>query len=60
MTGRSVQKFRGDKIDLNDAVFSPDSKRVITASDEGAIRVWDIATARKLGDLTVRSEGAAW
>ena len=60
MTGRSVQKFRGDKIDLNDAVFSPDSRRVITASDEGAIRVWDIATARKLGDLTVRSEGAAW
>ena len=60
VTGRSVQKFRGDKIDLNDAVFSPDSRRVITASDEGAIRVWDIATARKLGDLTVRSEGAAW
>ena len=60
VTGRTVQKFRGDEIDLNDVVFSPDSTRVITASDEGAIRVWDIATARKLGDLTVGSDGAAW
>ena len=60
VTGRTVQKFRADAIDLNDAVFSPDNKRVVTASDEGAIRVWDIATARKLGDLTVRSDGAAW
>ena len=40
--------------------FSPDSKRVVTASDEGAIRVWDIATARKVGDLTVGSEAPAW
>ena len=60
VTGRTVQKFRGDEIDLNDAVFSPDSTRVITASDEGAIRVWDIATGRKVGDLTVGSDGAAW
>ena len=55
--GRTVQKFRGDKIDLNDVVFSPDSRRVVTASDEGAIRVWDIATGRKLGDLTVTVRG---
>ena len=60
VTGRTVQKFRGDAIDLNDVVFSPDSRRVVTASDEGAIRVWDIATARKVSDLTVRSDGAAW
>ena len=60
VTGRTVQKFRGDEIDLNDAVFSPDGTRVITASDEGAIRVWDIATGRKVGDLTVGSDGAAW
>ena len=53
-TGRTVQKFRADAIDLNAAAFTPDNRRVVTASDEGAIRVWDIATARKLGDLTVR------
>ena len=60
VTGQTVQKFRADAIDLNDAVFSPNNKRVVTASDEGAIRVWDIATAAKLGDLTVRSDGGAW
>ena len=57
VTGESVQLFRGDGIDINDAVLSRDSKRVVTASDEGALRVWDIATGRKLGDVTVRGEG---
>ena len=57
-TGESVQKFRADKIDLNWVAFSPDSKRVVTAGDEGSVRVWDIATGRKLGDVTVGSEGA--
>ena len=60
VTGETVQEFRGDTIDINDVVFSADSKRVVTASDEGAIRVWDIATGRKLGDVTVGSEGPAW
>ena len=58
VTGQTVHEFRADAIDLNDAVFSPDSKRVVTASDEGAIRVWDIATGRKLGDVTVGREAA--
>ncbi len=49
VTGETVHEFRADAIDLNDAVFSRDSKRVVTASDEGAIRVWDIATGRKAG-----------
>ena len=60
VTGRSVQKFRGDAIDINDAVFTRDTTRVVVASDEGAIRVWDIATARKLSDLTFSAEGPAW
>ena len=60
VTGETVHEFRADAIDLNDAVFSRDSKRVVTASDEGAIRVWDIATGRRLGDVTVGGEGPAW
>lgn len=59
-TGETVREWQGDEVDLNDAVFSRDSTRVVTASDEGAIRVWDIASGRKLGDVTVGSEGAAW
>ena len=60
VTGRTVQKFRGDAIDINDVAFTPDSRRVVVASDEGAIRVWDIATARKVSDLTVSSEGSVF
>jgi WD40 repeat protein len=60
VTGQSVQSFPGDEIDLNQVVFSHDSRWVITASDEGAIRVWDIATGRKLRDVTVGAEGEAW
>ena len=60
VTGETVQKFRADKIDLNGVAFSPDSKRVVTAGDEGSVRVWDIATGRKLGDVTVGSEGQPW
>ncbi|HWM75711.1 MAG TPA: BTAD domain-containing putative transcriptional regulator, partial [Nocardioides sp.] len=59
-TGETVQAFQGDAIDLNDAVFSRDGRRVITTGDEGAIRVWDIGTGRKLREVTVGSEGDAW
>ena len=59
-TGETVQEFRGDALDLNEVVFSRDSRRVVTASDEGAIRVWDIATGRKLRDVTVGPDGPAW
>ncbi len=60
VTGETVQKFRADKVDLNGVAFSPDSTRVVTAGDEGSVRVWDIATGRKLADVTVGSEGAPW
>ena len=60
VTGETVQKFRADKIDLSGVAFSPDSRRVVTAGDEGSVRVWDIATGRKLADVTVASEGQPW
>ncbi|HYO38719.1 MAG TPA: BTAD domain-containing putative transcriptional regulator [Nocardioidaceae bacterium] len=59
-TGETVRKFRGDSVDINDAVFSADSKQVVTAGDEGAVRVWDIATARLRRDVTIGSGGATW
>ena len=60
VTGETVQKFRADKIDLTGVAFSPDSRRVVTAGDEGSVRVWDIATGRRLSDVTVTSEGQPW
>ena len=60
VTGETVQKFRADKIDLTGVAFSPDSRRVVTAGDEGSVRVWDIATGRELAHVTVTSEGQPW
>jgi eukaryotic-like serine/threonine-protein kinase len=31
--------------------FSPDSKRILTASEDGNVRVWDVATGTRLHDL---------
>jgi WD40 repeat protein/DNA-binding SARP family transcriptional activator len=60
VTGETVQKFRADKIDLSGVAFSPDSRRVVTAGDTGSVRVWDIATGRRLSDVTITSEGQPW
>jgi WD40 repeat protein len=60
VTGRSVQTFKGDAVDLNDVVFSADSRRLITAGDEGSIRVWDVATGASIRDVTARNDGTAW
>ena len=31
--------------------FSPDSQRILTASEDGIVRVWDVATGERLHDL---------
>ena len=36
---------------VNDALFSPDSKRVVTAGQDGAARVWDISGGNALAYL---------
>ena len=48
--GRPVTTFRGHTRGVRTAVFSPDGKSVLTASDDGIARVWPVnglAAARK-------------
>jgi WD40 repeat protein len=33
------------------AAFSPDSRRLLTAAEDGIVRVWDVATGSRLHDL---------
>ena len=47
-TGQLRAILRGHRGPLTDAVFSPDSRLVVTSSDDGTARMWDTGTAPQL------------
>jgi len=52
LTGKVAATLAGDRRRLNHAVFSPDGRRVLTASDEEpTARVWDAATGKEVAAL---------
>ncbi|OCH91831.1 WD40 repeat-like protein [Obba rivulosa] len=48
--GRELLKLYGHSADVNSIAFSPDSKYIISGSDDKTVRVWDAETGRVLGD----------
>src|SRR5208337_3905246 len=48
-TGKLVGKELKQNGWVNDAEFSQDGKRVVTASDDGAAAVWDASTGTMIG-----------
>jgi len=47
----SEDEASDSKIEVNSVAFSPDGKRLVTASAEEAVLVWDVATATQLAKL---------
>lgn len=46
-----IHAYRGHALAVNSAQFSPDGKRMVTASSDGTARVWDVATGQVLAEL---------
>src|SRR5262249_13928167 len=43
-----VRRHVGHTDEVNQAVVAPDGKRMLTASNDGTIRSWDLATGREI------------
>jgi WD40 repeat protein len=51
-TGDSIVRLTGHTAPLNEAGFSPDGSRVVTAGFDGTSRVWDAWTGQQIHSLT--------
>lgn len=47
-TCRDIREFRGHTATVSYVAFMPDGKSAISASQDGTIRVWDMATAEEI------------
>lgn len=49
---KQVRQFEGQTGDIDSIVFSPDGRRVLGGSSDGAARLWDVATGKELRRFT--------
>jgi WD40 repeat protein len=47
-TGKVIRKIDGHTSSVTQAVFSRDGTRILSASDDGTVRLWDSATGKQL------------
>jgi WD40 repeat protein len=58
-TGKTLRVFQ-HLSGVNTAVFTPDGRKIVTGSDDGAVRLWDIKTGDELCHLITLDEGQEW
>ncbi|HSK26384.1 MAG TPA: BTAD domain-containing putative transcriptional regulator [Jiangellales bacterium] len=58
-TGDSVRAWPGHDVDVNMVAFSSDGALLATTGDDGALRVWDVATRAAVGGLQLGG-GQVW
>ena len=47
-TGKRVRTFSGHQKNITDLSFSADGRWLLSSSEDGTLRVWDIPAARTL------------
>jgi WD40 repeat protein len=55
-SGGLVQEFRGHTFDVKSARLSSEGERLVTASSDRTVRVWDVATAQTMLRLQIGEE----
>ena len=56
-SGRVVHTLIGHAADVNTLLFSPDGKRLVTASNDFTAKLWDVATGREVFTLRGHTAG---
>ena len=51
-----IQVFVGHSYDVNSARFSPDAERIVTASSDRTVRVWDVRSGTEILQFPIRTE----
>jgi eukaryotic-like serine/threonine-protein kinase len=51
-TVREVWSLKGHTLQVNDAIFSADGRRLVTASADRTIRIWDLGTGQEILKLS--------